>query len=818
MKVLLIAQEPPLSHDRVVTGNSIRTRQLTRCLEQAGHEVAHIWQENPRSDSETTFTGRDDLRGLLMRQNADVHLVGYWELLDLMPFESDVPLILDFLAPRPLEQLFEDPHQLRQDLRRLQVDLSKVDLLLTGSEKQHALMLLPLLEAGLDLGRETGAVVVPLAAETIDKPRSNPKADGWKLVSGGVNWPWRNTEPYWKAIESMPEHGSDKLELILFGGGYALDGRHEASDHGKRKVRSLLPYEQFSEWLLEHGHIGLELADDNVERRFSQSFRSIEFLRHGLPVICNTYLSLARQIERYDAGWLIDNADDLPELLRAIMSDPSAWRAKSSNACRLAESLFSPAETCAPLLEWLKSPRKAARLPREIPAPPELGAPALKRRAGAIYQLGKRSLGARFPGARSRVLKAQRRVFGGHQDRGVVIVTRSDLFPADHGAAVKIVETARGLSRVGRDVALVTDDRRYWWRVNNGEVTRKRVPLWVRAISLPGFVSKALHYSKDIPGNNAFLYLPLTDGSYFWRTLYAARRVGARVLQAEFPAYVRPCIHASEVLDTRLALVEHNVEYERIRTQVAELTEEQYRRYKAIEIDLCNHCDAVICVSDNDRQKLAEDGVDLDRLYTVPHGVDLDQFDLPAEAGLRERFGIPEQAPLLVYHGTFSYPPNLRALEVYAQELLPRLEQAGLSCHVLAVGREPPEKSPHPHIHLTGSVDKVGPWIKAADLAVVPLLDGGGTRMKIIDCFAAGTAVVSTSKGIEGIPVINGKHALVIDDWDAMAAAIGQLLREPDRAQSLAVAARAMAATMDWKSIASEYVRIFDTLEGKSQG
>ena len=51
---------------------------------------------------------------------------------------------------------------------------------------------------------------------------------------------------------------------------------------------------------------------------------------------------------------------------------------------------------------------------------------------------------------------------------GIVLVSRGDLFPADHGAAVKIVETARGLSRNGRPVALVTDDRRYWWRLEDG--------------------------------------------------------------------------------------------------------------------------------------------------------------------------------------------------------------------------------------------------------------------------------------------------------------------------------------------------------------
>jgi glycosyltransferase involved in cell wall biosynthesis len=90
--------------------------------------------------------------------------------------------------------------------------------------------------------------------------------------------------------------------------------------------------------------------------------------------------------------------------------------------------------------------------------------------------------------------------------------------------------------------------------------------------------------------------------------------------------------------------------------------------------------------------------------------------------------------------------------------------------------------------------------------------------MKIIDCFAAGTPVISTSKGIEGIPVINGEHALVIDDWDEMATAIKRLTDEPEHAARLAAAAREMAAAMDWKAIAAEYIRIFESLSEAPRG
>jgi glycosyltransferase involved in cell wall biosynthesis len=192
--------------------------------------------------------------------------------------------------------------------------------------------------------------------------------------------------------------------------------------------------------------------------------------------------------------------------------------------------------------------------------------------------------------------------------------------------------------------------------------------------------------------------------------------------------------------------------------------------------------------------------------------VDLAQYDQPPVPDARSRFGIPEKDTVLIYHGTFSYPPNRVALQIFADVLLPGLEKKGLACHVLAVGRSPPASSPHPRIHLTGSVEEVAPWLKAADLAVVPLTDGGGTRMKIIDCFAAGLPVISTSKGIEGIPVVAGQHALVLDDWDEIIRSIIELSEDADRAGRLAAEGRKLAESLDWNAIARQYVELYRTL------
>jgi glycosyltransferase involved in cell wall biosynthesis len=649
--------------------------------------------------------------------------------------------------------------------------------------------------------------VVPLAARPAGKPGSDPEVDGWTLVSGGVSWPWRKSEEYWQAIQAMKnDEESDSPRLVLFGGQYRW---HEGSpEHGgpghsatEHQTQDLAPYSHFSRFLLESAHIGLELAQPNIERRYSQSFRSLEFLRHGLPLICNDYLPIAGLINQYHAGWTINEPQQLPDLLRNIMAQPAEWKIRSENALKLVEEVLNPDVAAQPLLDWLRVPTKARRLPatQNQAAATVLGKPAWPQRLKRQARLLKRV-------ALSRIFATGSKA--GESD-SIVIVTRRDLFPDDHGAAVKIVETARGLSQHQRKVGIVSDDRKHWWLFEDGHRTQHRLPFWLRLLSLPGAFNRLLHLSKDIPESNSFLYLPLTDGSFFWHCLYVGKQLNAGILQAEFPAYAKPCIDAREILNAAVVLVEHNVEYARLKAQVAELSEKQFRNVQAIEIDLCNRADAVICVSDNDRQQLLHDGVNPDLLHTIPHGFNPEPYKLPAHGSLRTDFGLDENAVLIAFHGTFSYPPNRDALRVFAEILLPKLEGGRHSFHVIAIGRNPPGESLHPNIHFTGSVDEVGPWLKACDLAVVPLREGGGTRMKIVDCFAAGLPVVSTPKGIEGIPVVNGREAFISDDWNSMTNEILALAESQQKREQLATAALRFAARMDWKSITSRYLKVF---------
>jgi glycosyltransferase involved in cell wall biosynthesis len=805
-RVLHILQQPLQAESDVFSGNDLRTRQLDQGLQDGGHLLSHAVLRGPGQPAAAgAFRNRDELQGILLRDKPDVILVAYWELLALLPFELSQPVVLDFVAPRPLEELFEAPQKVQANMARLRNALARCDRILCGNQRQADLLIQLLIEAGHDLRESSPLLIVPLGAPLAEPPTSQPRADGVMLVMGGVSWPWRQEQSWLESLQQAAKEAPAPVQVKRFAGSYPSHadetGQSEGVVDGILHTSPLLPYAQYSDFLTRQAHAGIELADWNLERAFSQSFRSLDFLRHGLPLICNRYLPLAALVEKYDAGWLLDQPGDIARVLAEICQ-PEIWRLKSAHARLLAGEALSVQATTAELLQFLHQPVKAKRLPVASAAenlPPVLGVPPLRQRLKRQWGLMRQVITARIFGQKK-------------AGEGILLVTRSDLFPPDHGAAVRTVETARALGQQGLPVGIVTDNPSYWYKFEASDFRQQRYPAWLHLVSLPSALVKLLHYSKDIPQSNAFLYLPLTDSGFFWRILAAGKSIHAGILQAEFPAYAEPCLRAQPALDANVVLVEHNVEYRRLREQLAELSEEQYQRFKAIEINLCQRVDAVVCVSDSDRQVLLDAGVAAQQLSTIPHGVHLDKYSAPADKQVRQDWGIAADDLLLVYHGTFSYPPNRQAIRIFAEELLPRMEKLGVAAHVLAVGKDAPAGSPHARIHFTGSVLDVAPFLKAADLAVIPLVEGGGTRMKIIDCFAAGLAVISTSKGIEGIPIEPGRQALVIDDWQAMAEAIADLHQDKTKREALAVAGHELATTLDWSEIARRYRALYSSL------
>jgi glycosyltransferase involved in cell wall biosynthesis len=176
----------------------------------------------------------------------------------------------------------------------------------------------------------------------------------------------------------------------------------------------------------------------------------------------------------------------------------------------------------------------------------------------------------------------------------------------------------------------------------------------------------------------------------------------------------------------------------------------------------------------------------------VPNGVNVDLY---AAAGAADVGAAWEAAPMtLVYPGSFSYRPNVEAALRLVREVLPRVRARGIDARVVLVGRSPAAAmlalaKEDPAVLVTGLVPSILPYLATPCLVVLPIMLGSGTRLKILEAFAASRPVISTAKGAEGIDARDGEHLLIRNEPDAMAAAAIDLWHSPARRRAIAAAA-----------------------------
>ncbi|NLG49865.1 MAG: glycosyltransferase [Chloroflexi bacterium] len=225
----------------------------------------------------------------------------------------------------------------------------------------------------------------------------------------------------------------------------------------------------------------------------------------------------------------------------------------------------------------------------------------------------------------------------------------------------------------------------------------------------------------------------------------------------------------------------------------------QWQRLERFERRVCELADAVVCVSEADAEALRQLVPGLQPVV-VPNGVDVERYrpDLPDS--------IPLQHPALVFTGKMDFRPNVDAMLWFCRQVWPKITARMPEAHLYIVG-----KNPHPRlaslarderVTITGYVQDNLPYFGGADVYIVPLRIGGGTRLKVLEAMATGRALVSTTLGIEGIALTPGQHVLVGDSADAFADAVLELLHDPARRQIMGQAAREFVVEhYDWGRI-----------------
>lgn len=289
--------------------------------------------------------------------------------------------------------------------------------------------------------------------------------------------------------------------------------------------------------------------------------------------------------------------------------------------------------------------------------------------------------------------------------------------------------------------------------------------------------------------------LPFIDASYYSRSAVAAARGLVR----------RHGIDAIEVNSTHLAffrrflpgvpavLISHNIEADIFpfwmpaglhgwKLRFMEWVATRSRRAaKAVELDNAFGFAAMTFISRHDMQRVTAD---------VPKYLMPLHFPL----GTARYEDKPTGVFNVLWMGGFGWYPNSEAVIWFAEHIYPLLRDELHARNIVLhfCGGNPPDalKALHDgqHVHVHGFVDDLQPILDASHLLMVPLLSGGGIRVKIVEAMSAGIPVLSTSKGCEGIGATEGVDMVIRDDPAGFAAALLDCAASPQRMASMAAA------------------------------
>lgn len=225
----------------------------------------------------------------------------------------------------------------------------------------------------------------------------------------------------------------------------------------------------------------------------------------------------------------------------------------------------------------------------------------------------------------------------------------------------------------------------------------------------------------------------------------------------------------------------------------------EWKKMLKYEIGIYNRFKALITTSEKEKELIMPYLNDV-QIGVIKNGVDIGYF----KPALRKDF-----RPNIVYTSWLKYYPNQQAASNFALKVFPKIKKSISDANFFIVGKEPPENivklSKIDGITVTGEVDDVRQFIANADIAVVPLEVGGGTRLKILEAMAMGIPVVSTSLGAEGLDLTNGENIIISDNYSEMAEKIIYLLNNKKLCGEISKSALSFVKEKyDWDSIGEQ--------------
>jgi polysaccharide biosynthesis protein PslH len=191
----------------------------------------------------------------------------------------------------------------------------------------------------------------------------------------------------------------------------------------------------------------------------------------------------------------------------------------------------------------------------------------------------------------------------------------------------------------------------------------------------------------------------------------------------------------------------------------------EWKKMQHFERRVLPRFDVCSVVSDNDRNSLRRVVRNINPIV-IPNGVDEQYFSPLLSSTMQDN--------AIIFVGSMNYPPNTEGILRFYHHIWPMVQSCSPNTKLWIVGIAPPDSvtalDGRDNVEVLGFVPDIRSYLAKAKVAIVPLYSGSGTRLKILDAWAMGKAVVSTWLGAEGLEAIHGENILLADEPEQFAA------------------------------------------------
>ncbi|MDB5030205.1 glycosyltransferase family 4 protein [Mucilaginibacter sp.] len=363
----------------------------------------------------------------------------------------------------------------------------------------------------------------------------------------------------------------------------------------------------------------------------------------------------------------------------------------------------------------------------------------------------------------------------------ILILSHRVPFPQNGGYAIVVANTIKGLVNLGHEVSLVALNAKknnYESRLPDDDLIGK---IKYRAYDIDTTVT-LFGVAVNLFSKTSFNIDRYYDPEFEKVLIRELRNTNYDIIQFEglLVSLYLPAVR--KYSKAKLIYRAHNIEnqiWEGLSMQKVDPFKKSYlrmhaKRIKNYELQQLNKFDAIAVFTQQDKSTLLGYGINVP-IEILPVGLSLEKYVVDISK---------TEFPSLFFLGSLDWLPNREGMEWFLDNFFKELTGGDLPVKLYVAGNDIPDRFDDYEalgkIFIQGEVDDALEFVNSKSIMIVPLLSGGGMRVKIVEGMAMQKCIISTSLGAEGINYTNGHDLIIANNREEFFNAIQRCIRDEE--------------------------------------